>query len=114
MPFAKPHDLGPETAACLAVIAERVRAATGAPLGIDVLANAPPHAFAVAAASGAAFIRVNQRANAYVADEGFMEGRTGEAMRCRSLLRAGGGTPWRPGGSRRWSGRPSPRSEPSP
>jgi membrane complex biogenesis BtpA family protein len=42
----------------------------------------------VAAASGAAFIRVNQWANAYVANEGFMEGRAGEAMRYRSLLRA--------------------------
>jgi predicted TIM-barrel enzyme len=44
VPFAKPEDLGPETAACLAVIAERVRAATGVPLGINVLANAPLHA----------------------------------------------------------------------
>lgn len=88
VPFAKPHDLGPETAACLAVIAERVRAATGVPLGINVLANAPLHALAVAAASGAAFIRVNQWANAYVANEGFMEGRAGEAMRYRSSLRA--------------------------
>jgi hypothetical protein len=64
------------------------RAATGAPLGVNVLANAPIHALAVAAATGAAFIRVNQWANAYVANEGFMEGRAAEAMRYRSLLRA--------------------------
>ena len=88
VPFSKPKDLTPETAACLAVATDRIRAATGAPIGINVLANAPIHAFAVAAATGAAFIRVNQWANAYVANEGFMEGRAGEAMRYRSLLRA--------------------------
>jgi uncharacterized protein len=90
IPFSKPDDLTPETAACLAVAADRIRAATGAPLGINVLANAPLHAFAVAAATAAAFIRVNQWANAYVANEGFMEGRAAEAMRYRSLLRAEG------------------------
>lgn len=88
VPFAKPEDLGPETAACLAVIAETVRREAGVPVGVNVLANAPLHAFAVAAASGAAFIRVNQWANAYVSNEGFMEGRAGEAMRYRSALRA--------------------------
>lgn len=88
VPFSKPDDLTPETAACLAVAADRIRAATGAPLGVNVLANAPVHAFAVAAATGAGFIRVNQWANAYVANEGFMEGRAAEALRYRSLLRA--------------------------
>lgn len=88
IPFSKPEDLTPETAACLAVATDRIRQATGAPVGINVLANAPIHALAVAAATGAAFIRVNQWANAYVANEGFMEGRAAEAMRYRSLLRA--------------------------
>jgi hypothetical protein len=88
IPFAKPEDLGPETAACLAVIAERVRRETGVPLGVNVLANAPLPALAVCVAAGAAFIRVNQWANAYVANEGFMEGRAGEAMRYRAALRA--------------------------
>jgi membrane complex biogenesis BtpA family protein len=90
VPFSKPDDLTPETAACLAVAADRIRAATGAPLGVNVLANAPVHAFAVAAATGAGFIRVNQWANAYVANEGFMEGRAAEALRYRGLLRAEG------------------------
>jgi len=88
VPFSKPEDLTPETAAFLSVVADRIRTATAAPLGINVLANAPIHAFAVAVASGAAFIRVNQWANAYIANEGFMEGRAAEAMRYRSLLRA--------------------------
>ncbi len=90
VPFSKPEDLTPETAACLAVATDRIIAATGAAVGVNVLANAPLHALAVAAATGATFIRVNQWANAYVANEGFMEGRAAEAMRYRSLLRAEG------------------------
>ncbi|MEM6711025.1 MAG: BtpA/SgcQ family protein [Pseudomonadota bacterium] len=88
VPFSKPDDIGPHTAACLAVIADRVRQRFDVPLGINVLANAPIQAFATACAAGAGFIRVNQWANAYVANEGFMEGRAAEAMRYRSLLRA--------------------------
>jgi membrane complex biogenesis BtpA family protein len=88
VPFSKPEDIGPETSAFMAVVTDRVARATGVPLGINVLANAPIPAFAIAMAGGAKFIRVNQWANAYVANEGFMEGRAGEALRYRSLLRA--------------------------
>ena len=72
----------------MAVVTDRVARATGVPLGINVLANAPIPAFAIAMAGGAKFIRVNQWANAYVANEGFIEGRAAEALRYRSLLRA--------------------------
>jgi membrane complex biogenesis BtpA family protein len=88
IPFSKPEDIGPETSASMAVVTDRIARATGVPLGINVLANAPIPAFAIAMAGGARFIRVNQWANAYVANEGFMEGRAGEALRYRSLLRA--------------------------
>ena len=88
IPFAKPQDLGPETAAAMAVIADAVRRETRLPIGINVLANAPMQALAVAKAAGALFIRVNQFANAYVANEGFMEGRAGEAMRYRARIHA--------------------------
>lgn len=88
IPFSKPEDIGHETAAFMAVVADRVSREFDLPLGINVLANAPIPAFAVAAASGASFIRVNQWANAYVANEGFMEGRAAEALRYRSALRA--------------------------
>jgi uncharacterized protein len=87
IPFSKPEDIGPETAAFMAVVTDRIARAVGVPLGINVLANAPIPAFAIAMAGGAKFIRVNQWANAYVANEGFMEGRAAEAMRYRSLLR---------------------------
>lgn len=88
VPFSKPEDLGPETASFMAVVTDRVRRAMGVPMGVNVLANAPIHAFAIAQASGASFIRVNQWANAYVANEGFMEGRAAEAMRYRAALQA--------------------------
>jgi uncharacterized protein len=90
IPFSKPEDIGPETAAFMAVVADRVAREFAVPIGINVLANAPIPAFAIAAASGASFIRVNQWANAYVANEGFMEGRAAEALRYRSKLRAEG------------------------
>lgn len=88
IPFSKPDDIGPETPAFLSVVTDRIKRAFGLPIGINVLANAPLPALATAVAGGADFIRVNQWANAYVANEGFMEGRAAEALRYRSLLRA--------------------------
>lgn len=88
IPFVPPSLLGPETPACLAVIAAAVRAAVPLPLGINVLANAAEQALAVAVASGAQFIRVNQWANAYVANEGLLDGPAGRAARYRAALRA--------------------------
>lgn len=88
IPFAKPAEIGPETAAAMAVMTDRVRAAVEGPVGINVLANAPVTALACAKAAGADFIRVNQWANAYVANEGFMEGRAGAATRYRSWIGA--------------------------
>ena len=89
IPFAKPDELGPETAATMSVMSHRVAQASGLPIGINVLANGVVQALAVAKASGASFVRVNQWANAYVANEGFMEGKAGEASRYRAWLRAG-------------------------
>ena len=88
IPFSKPEHIGPETAAFMAVVTERVKRALGVPVGINVLANAAIPALAVAAAGGAAFIRINQWANAYVANEGIIEGAAATALRYRSLLRA--------------------------
>ena len=88
IPFSKPDEIGPETPAFLSVVTDRIKRAFGLPIGINVLANAPLPALATAVAGGADFIRVNQWANAYVANEGFMEGRAAEALRYRSLLRA--------------------------
>ena len=88
IPFLKPADIGLETAAVMAVMAERVRRDVPLPIGINVLANGALAAIAVAKAAGATFIRVNQWANAYIANEGFIEGPAAKAMRYRSWLRA--------------------------
>ncbi|OON41653.1 BtpA family membrane complex biogenesis protein [Izhakiella australiensis] len=88
IPFAKPEDIGPETSAIMAVITDNIRARFGAPLGINILANAAIPALATALASGADFVRVNQWANAYIANEGFIEGAAAKALRYRNQLRA--------------------------
>ena len=90
IPFSKPEDIGPETAAHMAIATDRVRGATGLPVGINVLANAALHALAIASAASAHFVRVNQWANAYVANEGLIEGAAAKAMRYRSALQAQG------------------------
>ena len=88
VPFLKPEFLGPETAAMMAVAAERVRREVGLTIGINVLANAALYALAIARAADAAFIRVNQWANAYVANEGLIEGPAATALRYRKSLAA--------------------------
>ncbi|MER8594097.1 BtpA/SgcQ family protein [Mesorhizobium sp. M1182] len=90
IPFARPDDIGPETAAYMAVVSDRIRRELGRPIGINVLANAAIPALAIASAAGAGFVRVNQWANAYVANEGFVEGESGRAARYRARLRANG------------------------
>jgi membrane complex biogenesis BtpA family protein len=88
IPFSKPGDLGPETAAHMAVACDRIRRETGLPVGVNVLANGALQALAIASASGARFIRVNQWANAYIANEGFIEGAAAAALRYRRALGA--------------------------
>ena len=90
VPFSKPDAIGPEVPAHMAVIADRIRRRFAKPIGINVLANAAIPALAVASAAGAGFVRVNQWANAYVANEGVVEGEAARAMRYRSSLRARG------------------------
>ncbi|WP_395068161.1 BtpA/SgcQ family protein [Paraburkholderia silvatlantica] len=90
VPFSKPGDIGHETSAFMAVTADRIARETGLPIGINVLANASIPALAIAAASNAAFVRVNQWANAYIANEGFIEGEAARALRYRAQLRADG------------------------
>lgn len=88
IPFVKPQEVGHETVAAMSVVAQQVRCNTALPLGINVLANAAGASLAVALAAGAQFIRVNQWVNAYVANEGFIEGRAAQVTRYRSSLRA--------------------------
>ncbi len=88
IPFLKPDKLGLETVATMAVMADWIRKEIVLPVGINVLANGALSALAVAKAARAQFIRVNQWVNAYIANEGFIEGLAAHATRYRALLRA--------------------------
>ena len=90
IPFLRPDDIGPETVAFMTAVTQRVMAKTGLPTGINILANAPVPALAVAAATGARFVRVNQWANAYVANEGLLDGDAARALRYRRQIAADG------------------------
>lgn len=90
IPFLKPNDIPPETVALMSVMTDRVRQATHLPVGVNLLANAAIPAIAVSKAAGAQFIRVNQWANAYVANEGIVEGPAAQATRYRAWLREKG------------------------
>lgn len=88
VPFLRPDEIGPEIVAAMTAVVLAVRAATGLPTGVNLLANHAVGALAVARASGARFIRVNQWANAYVANEGLLDGDAGRALRYRRLIGA--------------------------
>lgn len=88
LPFARPEAIGPETVAALTAACVHVRQATRLPIGITLVANAAVPALAVAKATGARWVRVNQWANAYVANEGLLDGPAGQAMRFRSAVHA--------------------------
>ncbi|MGI8421572.1 MAG: BtpA/SgcQ family protein [Gaiellaceae bacterium] len=90
LPFSKPEDLGFETAAAMGVLADRVGRAVDLPVGVNVLANGVACSIAVAQAAGGRFVRANQWVNAYIANEGFIEGPAASASRYRSSLRAEG------------------------
>ncbi|MGI5207641.1 BtpA/SgcQ family protein [Spirillospora sp. CA-108201] len=89
IPFLKPGEHGYETAAAMAVVTDRVRHATGGRLGVSVLSNAAECSIASAWSGGGGFVRVNQWANAYVANEGIIEGQAAHAVRYRSRIGAG-------------------------
>lgn len=88
IPFLKPDEIGPEIIAAMAAIATRVTGAFDVPVGINLLANAAIGSLAIAKASGARFIRVNQWVNAYIANEGLVEGESGRALRYRKQIEA--------------------------
>lgn len=89
IPFPKPGEHGYETAAAMAVVTAAVRDATDGGVGVSVLSNAAECAIAAGWSGGGGFVRVNQWANAYVANEGIIEGQAASATRYRSRIGAG-------------------------
>jgi membrane complex biogenesis BtpA family protein len=89
IPFFK-SQVGPETIASLAVIAAAVReVAPKVSLGINVLRNDAKSALAIAAVTGADFIRVNILSGIAATDQGLIEGCAAELLRERIRLGAG-------------------------
>lgn len=84
-PFG-PGPVDPATVAAMAVVVAEVRRAVRCPVGVNVLKNDARAALAVAAATGAAFIRVNVHVGAVVADQGVLQGDAYGTLRYRRLL----------------------------
>ncbi|WP_054637304.1 BtpA/SgcQ family protein [Thalassobacillus sp. C254] len=87
LPFSKPDDIGFETVSSMTLIAEKLKEHTHLPIGINCLANGAIQGLAVAKAVDLPFVRVNQWVNAYVANEGFVEGAAAKALRYRSFIK---------------------------
>jgi membrane complex biogenesis BtpA family protein len=78
-----PDRVPADTIAAMAIAAREVVKAVSVPVGVNVLRNDAQAALAVAAAAGAAFIRVNVLTGVMVADQGLIQGRAHELMRSR-------------------------------
>ncbi len=78
----------PETIASFAVIAAAVRETTKLPIGINVLRNDAFSALAIAAVTGANFIRVNVLSGVTATDQGLIEGVAADLIRERIRLGA--------------------------
>ena len=66
---------GPETVAAMTRAVTVIRAETGLPMGVNILRNDVLSAVAVAAMTGAAFVRANVYVGAALTDQGVIEGR---------------------------------------
>jgi membrane complex biogenesis BtpA family protein len=76
----------PDVAAALAVVGDRLRAATGLPIAINCLRNDGIAALGAAAACGARWIRVNVLTGAYVTDQGLIAGEAARLFAYRRQL----------------------------
>jgi len=84
-PFTRGRVEAETIAAMTRVIAEVVREVR-LPFGVNVLRNDAQSALAIAAATGAAFIRVNVHTGAAVTDQGIIEGDAYATLRKRTAL----------------------------
>ena len=78
-----------ETIAAMSIVVDHVVRSSGVPVGVNVLRNDGLAGLAVAAAAGAAFIRVNVLSGTYATDQGLITGRAHELARQRAALAPG-------------------------
>ncbi|MFN2239692.1 MAG: BtpA/SgcQ family protein [Thermoanaerobaculia bacterium] len=83
-PFGK--TVGPVTVAAMTRAVRVVIEESGLPVGVNVLRNDGVSALAIAAATGAVFVRVNVLVGAMVTDQGIIEGNAAEVMRARASV----------------------------
>lgn len=77
-----------ETVASMTAIVQHLRGHCRVPFGVNVLRNDGQAAVAIAAATGAAFVRINVLAGAVVADQGLISANAHEVLRLRRRLDA--------------------------
>lgn len=85
MPFT-PNALARASIAAMAVAADHVRRETNLIVGINALRNDALTGLSIAAAIGAAFVRVNVHVGVYATDQGIIEGNAAETLRYRKQL----------------------------
>lgn len=84
-PFFK-SNVPPETVASITRVVGEIRRVVEIVVGVNVLRNDARAALAVAAATGAAFVRVNVHTGTMVTDQGIIEGDAAGTMRVRAVI----------------------------
>lgn len=84
-PFVRGR-VGAETVAAMTRVIAEVARAVHLPFGVNVLRNDAASALAIAAATGAAFIRVNVHTGVMFTDQGVIEGEAARTLRIRAAL----------------------------
>jgi len=77
-----------ETIASLAAVSREIVRAAGMPVGINALRSDGEAAVAIAAASGAQYVRVNVHMSVVVSEQGIIEGMSQLSVRLRSALKS--------------------------
>jgi membrane complex biogenesis BtpA family protein len=85
MPFTKGR-VAAHTVSAMTLALAAVGNAVGIPVGVNVLRNDSRSALAIAAVTGASFVRVNVHTGAMVTDQGVIEGDAYETVRYRRQL----------------------------
>jgi membrane complex biogenesis BtpA family protein len=81
-----PGPVPPETVAAMTVVLQAVVRRSGVPVGVNVLRNDAYAALAVAACTGASFIRVNIHTGSMFTDQGLIHGEAHRTLRQRRAL----------------------------
>lgn len=76
----------PETVAAMTAAVVAVAGAISVPVGVNVLRNDAAAALAIAAVTGARFVRINVHTGSMWTDQGLLEGRAAETLRLRRSL----------------------------